>query len=470
MDAEALINKFERNGQGQVFQFLLELGNEEKAALLEQAASIDLEEIAELFAKWEDGAAQEADYSDLEPAPYIPHRSSPTGDSSLWADAEDLGNQALRAGRVAAFTVAGGQGTRLGFDGPKGTFPATPVSGKSLFQVFAEKILATSEDCGEAIDWLILTSIQNDTATKEFFEENQFFGLVPEQVHFFTQGLMPAVDRNGKILLAEKGRIAMSPDGHGGSLRALVRSGQVERLRAKGVETISYFQVDNPLVNCLDPAFIGFHLMEQAEVSSKMITKAYAEEKVGHFCMKDGRQVVIEYSDLPTEMQKLEDPETGELLFVAGSIAIHILDLDFIEKIGSGKDKDLALPFHFAQKKVPYVDSTGNPMSPAENNGLKFEMFIFDALPLAQKSIILETLREEEFSPIKNAEGKDSPTTSKTDQSKQHLRWLKAAGEQINHLEKVEISPLFAQSDKKFIQKWNTLASKPTLENNLYIQ
>jgi len=470
MDADALIEKFETNGQGQVFQFFSELGTEEKAALLEQAASIDLEEIAGLFAKWKEGAEQDTDYSDLEPAPYIPHKSSTSGDSGLWTDAEDLGNQALRAGRVAAFTVAGGQGTRLGFDGPKGTFPATPVKGKPLFQVFAEKILATSEDCGEAIDWLILTSIQNDAATKEFFEEHQFFGLKPEQVHFFTQGLMPAVDREGKILLAEKGRIAMSPDGHGGSLRALVRSGQVERLRAKGVETISYFQVDNPLVNCLDPAFIGFHLMEQAEVSSKMIPKAYAEEKVGHFCIKDGHQVVIEYSDLPMEMQKLQNPDTGELLFVAGSIAIHMLDLDFIEKIGAGQDEELALPFHFAQKKVPFVDSEGNSISPNENNGLKFEMFIFDSLPLAQKSIILETLREDEFSPIKNAEGKDSPATSKTDQANQHLRWLKAAGEAVDHLDNMEISPLFAYSEEKFLQKWKALASKPTLENNLYIQ
>ena len=470
MDAEPVISEYQSKGQGQVFRFFGELDPDSQTQLLSDASSIDLEEVTTLFNSWSKKGEASVDYSQLQPAPYIAHPSTATGDRSLWSQAREIGEKALKAGRVAAFTVAGGQGTRLGFDGPKGTFPATPVKEKSLFQVFAEKILATQTDCGSIIDWLIMTSTQNDEATQTFFEENQFFGLNPEQVHFFKQGMMPAVDKDGKILLSAKGQIAMSPDGHGGSIRAMVRSGQVERLLAKGVDTVSYFQVDNPLVQCLDPEFIGFHLMERAEISSKMIPKAYPEEKVGHFCVQNGRQVVIEYSDLPMEMQQQVNPDTGELLFRAGSIAIHVLDLKFVQKMGLGAHPELALPFHFAEKKVPYLDREGNLISPEEANGIKFEMFIFDSLPLAEKSIIVETLREDEFSPIKNAEGKDSPATSKEDQSRQHLRWLQSAGESVDNLESIEISPLFAHDEQKFVQKWKAQNPNINLSNHTYIQ
>lgn len=470
MDAEPVISKFQSKGQGQVFRFFDELPPHSQSQLLSDASSIDLDEVDALFNSWKQKGASQVDYSKLEPAPYIPHPSNATGDRQLWSKAKELGEQALKDGRVAAFTVAGGQGTRLGFDGPKGTFPATPVKNKPLFQVFAEKILATQTDCTSTIDWLIMTSVQNDEATQTFFKENQFFGLNPEQVHFFKQGMMPAVDKNGKILLSEKGQIAMSPDGHGGSIRAMVRSGQVERLLAKGVDTVSYFQVDNPLVQCLDPEFIGFHLMEKAEISSKMIPKAYAEEKVGHFCVQNGRQVVIEYSDLPMEMQQQVDANTGELVFLAGSIAIHVLDLKFVQKLGIGADPKLALPFHFAEKKVPYLDPAENLISPEQPNGIKFEMFSFDSLPLAEKSIIMETLREDEFSPIKNAEGKDSPATSREDQSRQHLRWLQSAGESVDSLDSIEISPLFAHNEQKFVQKWKAQQSHIHLANHTYIQ
>lgn len=470
MDAKSVISEFEAKGQSHVFQYFDQLSPDSQQSLLELAKGIDLDEVSGLFNSWKSKGDLNVDYSQLKPAPHIAHPSSSNGNAQLWTKAKELGEAALKAGRVAAFTVAGGQGTRLGFDGPKGTFPATPVKAKSLFQVFAEKILATQKDCGSKIEWLIMTSSQNDESTQEFFQEHHFFGLNPEQVHFFKQGMMPAVDKSGKILLSAKDQIAMSPDGHGGSIRAMVRSGHVDRLLAKGVDTVSYFQVDNPLVQCLDPEFIGFHLMEKAEISSKMIPKAYAEEKVGHFCVQDDRQVVIEYSDLPMEMQKQVDPDSGELIFRAGSIAIHVLDLNFVKKMGEGSDPKLALPFHFAEKKVPTLDSEGNTTSPTEPNGIKFEMFIFDSLPLAEKSIIVETLREDEFSPIKNAEGKDSPATSKEDQSKQHLRWLKAAGESIDGLDTIEISPLYAHNEQKFVEKWKSQATPTNLANQTYIK
>ena len=467
MEADAPMERFRNAGQGHVFQYFCDLQEEEKKTLLLQAEEIDLEEVSRLSIAFRARDSMDLDFSGLKPAPYIPHPAS-GGDEEPWVEARALGEEALRAGRVAAFTVAGGQGTRLGFDGPKGTFPATPVMGKSLFQVFAEKIFASGARFGGQIQWLIMTSVQNDKETRQFFETSNYFGLEKEQVHFFTQGLMPAVDGNGKILMSGRGRIAMNPDGHGGSLRALVRSGNVERLRSLGVDTISYFQVDNPLVQCIDPGFIGFHLGEGADISSKMVPKAHAHEKVGHFCVKNGRQVVVEYSDLPGELQEKINPRSGELLYIAGSIAIHILSLDFAARVGGGAEEGLALPFHFAHKKVPCIDEAGNPVQPMEPNGVKFEMFIFDSLPLAGKSVIIETRREDEFSPIKNAQGEDSAETSKRDQSSQFLRWLASAGENVSGLETVEVSPVFAQTGEEFAARWRGMDTKPSLQEGIY--
>jgi UDP-N-acetylglucosamine/UDP-N-acetylgalactosamine diphosphorylase len=468
MNSSALIQKFKDAGQGHVFRFYPKLGEAEKSVLLKQAAEINLAEISFLSKEWQEIGSSVEDFSGLAPAPYVQHPTS-GGNQELWTVASALGEEALRKGRVAAFTVAGGQGTRLGYDGPKGTFPSTPVKGKPLFQLFAEKIRASGDRYGQAIEWLIMTSIQNDADTRAFFEEHDFFGLDRLLVHFFTQGLMPAVDISGKILMADRGLIAMSPDGHGGSLRALVRSGNIERLRARGVDTISYFQVDNPLVQCIDPAFIGFHLKECAEISSKMVQKAYAGEKVGHFCVRDHRQVVIEYSDLPMALQEERILSTGELRYLAGSIAIHILDLEFVARVGGGDDPALTLPFHFAHKKVSCIDVMGGPVNPMEPNGIKFEMFIFDSLPLAKRSVIIETRREDEFSPIKNASGKDSPKTSKLDQSAQFLRWIEAAGEDVNMLESIEISPLCAQTESEFLNYWKALQPKPELKDGIYL-
>src|SRR6185503_1892057 len=247
------------------------------------------------------------------------------GDAGAWDKAKAVGEEALRAGRVAAFTVAGGQGTRLGYDGPKGTFPVTPLKQKPLFQVFAEKIRAAGTRYGRPLHWFIMTSQANHEATEAFFAEHRHFGLEPGRVHFFRQGRMPAVNFEGKILLETKSSIALSPDGHGGSLRALDRSGSLDLMRREGIDTLSYFQVDNPLVRCIDPAFIGWHLVRSSEMSSKMVPKAYAEEKVGHFCTQHGKTVVIEYSDLPMAMQRETDAKGG-LRYIAGSIAIHLLD------------------------------------------------------------------------------------------------------------------------------------------------
>lgn len=472
MTHDELIAKFNAAGQGQVFAFWPQLNPAERDALAAQAAEIDLAEIAELHRSLVvEKAASAANVAGLEPAPYEP---LPThgGDAAKWAKARAVGEDALRAGRVAAFVVAGGQGTRLGYDGPKGTFPVTPVKRKPLFQVFAEKLLAAGRRYGKPLHWFIMTSHANHAQTEAFFEQHQFFGLERSHVHFFRQGRMPAVNFEGKILLETKSSIALSPDGHGGSLRALHRSGALDLMAREGIDTLSYFQVDNPLVRCIDAEFIGFHLLARSEMSSKMVPKAYAEEKVGHFCVQDGRLVVVEYSDMPMAMQRETRPD-GALRFIAGSIAIHIIDREFARRMAAGGE-GVALPFHRADKKIPTVDASGAPVKPEKPNGVKFEMFVFDALPFAQNPIVIETNRADDFSPVKNAEGVDSPKTSSEDQQRQFARWLNAAGASVATdatglpAQKLEISPLFGYDADTVKASWQKRPAQVT--DNLYLE
>lgn len=476
MDSQAsdLIASFNAAGQGHVFRFFEALSAEEQSTLLEQAATIDLAEVGNLNETLVQVADDHGiDLEGLEPAPFIalPEKG---GDAAIWAEAHQLGEEALRAGRVAAFTVAGGQGTRLGYDGPKGTFPVTPVEGHTLFQVFAEKIQAASKRYGKSIYWYVMTSNINHEATVAFFEEHAYFGLSAEVVRFFRQGLMPAVDAAGKIMLESKGSISMSPDGHGGSLRALVRSGAIAEMESMGVDIISYFQVDNPLVKCIDPAFIGFHVKSGSQMSSKALPKAYAKEKVGHFCIQKGTAVVIEYSDMPDALVEQTDQQ-GELLFNGGSIAIHIFDRNFVKKMG-GDDASVSLPFHRADKKIKTIDDAGNSISPESPNGIKFEMFVFDALPFAERPLIIETARSTDFSPVKNAEGVDSPQSSKEDQMREFATWFKAAGVPLETDDSglpavsIEVSPLFADNEQAFIAAWNALAEKPEITAGLVLR
>lgn len=467
------MDAFKKAGQGQVFQFFDELDSEAQAALVAQAETIDLEEVNALVETHVKGEHSEGlNLNGLEPAPYIALPEN-GGDPDQWAAAWDAGSAAIQAGRVATFTVAGGQGTRLGYDGPKGTYPVTPILEKTLFQVFAEKVARSGERFGVTIPWYILTSEINNEATISAFETADYFGLSKDSVHFIVQGLVPAVDGDGKILLAEKGKIAMTPDGHGGSLRALVRSGAVDAMKAEGVDIVSYFQVDNPIVQCVDPAFVGFHVLGQSELSSKMVPKAYPLEKVGHFCQQDGKALVVEYSDMPESMQE-ETNDDGGLRYNAGSVAIHIFDRDFIERAG-GSGSGTKLPFHRANKKIPHVDASGQKIDPSEPNGVKFEMFVFDALPLAKNPVIIEAAREDDFSPVKNAKGVDSPQSSKEDQLRMFARWLQAAGETIETDStglpgiKLEISHRFAADEADFVARWTALDPKPQIADGLII-
>ncbi len=477
-----IIASFERAGQAHVFAFFDRLAPDAQRRLLDEAAEVDLAEVDRLYRSLvaKSAGAAGVNLTGLAPAPYE-KRPEHGGDAAAWATAKAAGEAALRAGRVAAFTVAGGQGTRLGYDGPKGTFPVTPLRQKPLFQVFAEKIRAAGARYGRPLHWFIMTSHANHAATESFFAENGYFGLERGRVHFFRQGRMPAVNFDGKIMLETTGSIALSPDGHGGSLRALDRSGALDLMQREGIDTLSYFQVDNPLVRCIDPAFIGWHVMRGSEMTSKMVPKAYAEEKVGHFCSQDGKSVVVEYSDLPMAMQR-ETDANGQLRYVAGSIAIHVLDREFVRRMarstGSGQaqcGEGLSLPFHRADKKIPTVDATGAAVKPAKANGVKFEMFVFDALPFAKNPVIIETLRADDFSPVKNAEGLDSPVTCRDDQLRQFARWLKGNGAAVamdatgRPTVAVEVSPLFGYDEDSFADAWAKLASKPAVTDGLYL-
>ena len=448
-DVELIRQALTDHGQARVLRFVDDLPEAGRAALCEQVAALDLDEVDRLIEQYVRSPQPAAPVSEITPPRIFPHKPADEAQARQYDEARRRGEALLAEGKVAAFVVAGGQGTRLGYEGPKGCFEVTPIARKPLFQVFAEQILAASKRAGASIPWYIMTSPANDVATRAFFRQHDNFGLDTDNVIFFTQGTMPAIGLNGKLLLAKPSALATSPDGHGGALPALRRSGALSDMARRGVELISYFQVDNPLVRCIDPLFLGLHDLHQAEMSAKALPKRDPMEKLGNFCAVDGKATVIEYSDMPEEMARKTTAD-GHLLFAAGSIAIHVLSRTFVERLTA--DGRCQLPFHRAEKKVPFVDTTGRIVEPDEPNAVKLEMFVFDAMPLADETVILETNRYEEFSPVKNAEGDDSPATSLHDQVRRVAEWLEDAGIAVPRdadgqiAAAIEVSPLFADS------------------------
>ncbi|MFA6133894.1 MAG: UDPGP type 1 family protein [Phycisphaerae bacterium] len=457
MDIRAVRQKLDKHGQSHLLRYYDELSDSKRTVLLEQIASIDFDKMDELIARYVLEKPVVRPMGQISPPPIVSARSTDAAAQAELKAARRRGEQLISEGKVAAFVVAGGQGTRLGYEGPKGCLEVTAVAKKSLFQVFAEQILAASHRHRVTIPWYIMTSQANDVATRAFFRQNQFFGLNAKDVFFFPQGMMPAIGLDGKLLLSDKGSMAMSPDGHGGCLAAMRRSGALEDMAKRGVELISYFQVDNPLVHCIDPLFLGLHDLRKAQMSAKALPKRDPMERLGNFCVVDGKVTVIEYSDMPEELARATT-ESGRLKFSSGSIAIHILSRAFVEKL-TAADGKLSLPFHRADKAVACVDESGNVVKPAKPNAVKLEMFVFDAMPLAEATAILETDRAEEFSPVKNATGEDSLASSLHDQVRRAAAWLEAAGVKIprdadGHVAAaIEISPLLADSAAALIGK-----------------
>jgi UDP-N-acetylglucosamine/UDP-N-acetylgalactosamine diphosphorylase len=455
MDIKSIRRELEKHGQSHLLRFYDELGDDQRSVLLEQLSAIEWTRMDEFIAQYVLVKPSVRPAGQIAPPKIILARPS---DASVQAEhkaARKRGHEIIAAGKVAALVVAGGQGTRLGYEGPKGCLEATPVAKKSLFQVFAEQILASGQHHRVPIPWYVMTSQANDVATRAFFRQNRFFGLNPKDVFFFVQGTMPAIGFDGKLLLADKGSLALSPDGHGGSLMALRKSGALEDMARRGVELISYFQVDNPLVHCIDPLFLGLHDLRKAEMSAKALPKRDPMERLGNFCVVDGKVTVIEYSDMPEDLARAT-AEDGRLRFSAGSIAIHVLSRSFVERLTGGK---LGLLFHRAEKAVLCVDDGGKVIKPVKPNAAKLETFVFDAMPLARETVILETDRREEFSPIKNATGEDSLASSLHDQVRRAAAWLEAAGVKVPRdadgqvAAAIEISPLFADSAEALVGK-----------------
>jgi UDP-N-acetylglucosamine/UDP-N-acetylgalactosamine diphosphorylase len=365
------------------------------------------------------------------------------------AELERLGEAAYRAGRVAVLMVAGGQGTRLGSSAPKGCFRVGPLSGKSIYQLQAEKVLSLSKRLGRAVPFLVMTSPMTDAETRAFFLAHAGFGLADDQVRFFSQGTVPSVSQDGKALLAGPGRLLENPDGHGGCFTALVKSGQLERLKREGVEHLVYIQVDNLTVPVDDPVLVGLLAVEKAEVVSKVLEKAHPDEKLGHLVRVAGRDRIVEYTEVTPEEARRRYGG-GELIYRWGSPAMHGWSVAFLDRLAR---QGYQIPLHRSAKPL----KAWKDGKIQEVKGWKSERFIFDLIPEARTSLGLEISRADEFAPVKNAAGDDSPATAVALASAQFAAWLSAAGVKIALPvnARIEISPRFAATRAQFLAKWD---------------
>ncbi len=383
----------------------------------------------------------------------------------------EVGSTCFRKGEVAMLTVAGGLGTRLKFNGPKGLVPITPIKHKTLFQVFAEKLKALQVLYKHPLHWLIMTSEETDVETRQAFEKYKWYDLA--YVHFFKQGTLPAFTEENFCALNSDGTVHYCPDGHGGVFNALETSGLLNDLKTWGIKTVSYFQVDNPLVFLGDTLFLGLHQMQGSEFSTKVVPKRSANERVGVFANINGRLQLVEYSEFPEYLAQQKNKE-NQLMFRCGNTAIHLLSVDFIERCLTVK-----LPCHVVKKTMDFLDSVTQQIFPKPI--YKLERFIFDALPYARNTLLFEIERAEEFSPVKNAEGEDSLFTCQRDQCQRWLCWFRKKVD--NALQKeldafdfknnnlvLEISPLFADDFYRFSERWDCLENKPNYLQGLFLE
>lgn len=466
---QQLLDRLAPWGQQHVLAYWEHLDAAGRRRLAEQIAEVDLALLHRLFSQLGQGPdarllAQRAApprairLADRQAAWHSSHGIFPSAPSRAVgggtvtvpspAEARAAGETALRAGRVGALLVAGGQGTRLGFDRPKGMYSIGPVSGRSLFQIHAETLLARARRHGAAVPLYVMTSPATHEATVDFFDEHDRFGLGADDLRFFCQGTMPAVEAaSGKLVLAEPDSLALSPDGHGGVVAALSRAGLLDEMARRGIDLLFYFQVDNPLVGVADPEFLGYHLLARSEMTTQVIAKRDPMEKVGNAVEIDGRLTIIEYSDLPEEVARARAAD-GSLLIWAGSIGVHAIDVAFLRRMAGQAD---ALPFHAARKRVECVDASGSRfppprVNPAEPNAIKFERFVFDLIPHAAGALVVEIDPAEGFAPLKDAPGRGDNTPEAVQQAMiaRHRRWLRGAGVELSEDAVVEISPFWA--------------------------
>jgi UDP-N-acetylglucosamine/UDP-N-acetylgalactosamine diphosphorylase len=427
-------------GQSHLLNHWDQLNESQRARLANQIAAIDLPLMRKLYETIE----LTEDFAALaeRAAPPTAFRLSGRGERFTREQAHRAAGTALREGKLGAILVAGGQGTRLGFPHPKGMFAIGPISGRTLFEMHVEQLLAVATRYGVRIPLYLMTSPSTHDETVSFFESHDRFGLPSDDLHIFCQGTMPALDDAGRLLLEAPDTVFVSPDGHGGMLAALKRSGGLEDARRRGLEQFFYFQVDNPLVDICDRDLLGFHRLTGAEMSTQVVAKTTPHDKLGNVVSIDGKLHVIEYSDLPDHVARRRDQD-GQLLLWAGSIAVHVLNREFLERAA---EMDAALPLHRAHKIVPYVDDHGKLVTPKEANATKFERFIFDLMPFAETAIVVESDERCVFAPVKNATGadKDTPEMTRSALVAKFVRWLESAGASVAPGVQVEIHPAFA--------------------------
>ncbi|MDF2960813.1 MAG: UDP-N-acetylglucosamine pyrophosphorylase [Paenibacillus sp.] len=427
--AAALVTQ---HGQEQLLQFYPQLSVSSRAKLIDDILSMDFNKINNLVKHRPAAAEQDDDISEIQAWDWEAFNSQ---EQQYFTQ---KGWELLRHGKVGALVVAGGQGSRLGHEGPKGTYDIGLPSHKSLFQLQAERLMNLSKRAGHPIPWYIMTSPENHAETVRFFNNHEYFGYAQEDCFFFEQAVMPAVDPQGKILLAATDTVSLAPSGNGDCFAALKRTGALTDLKRRGVEWLFYYNVDNALIKVADPVFLGVAAHYNNPVATKVIEKANPEEKVGVVCLKHGRPAVVEYTELP-DCLKHEKDQDGKLKFRLANLSIQLFRVDFIER-----HAETELPFHIAHKKIPYIDSQGAFVIPDKPNAYKFERHHFDFFPLADHLTVLLMKREAEFAPVKNKDGEDSPHTARQMLFDLHRSWLLAAGIKMDELKnkEIEISPL----------------------------
>ncbi len=394
--------KLKKYNQDSVIKLMNKLDNDKKEALAESVLDTDLESVQNVFktinAKPEVksdnilpmNATIKEDVSDSERANYF-----------------EIGKKIIENGEYAVVTVAGGQGTRLGHTGTKGTYKISTIKGeKSLFEILCETMKEASDKYGTVIPWYIMTSDENNKQTVDFFEANNYFGYDKDKINFFRQSKMPVVDTEGKLLVDENFKIKEASDGHGGIFNSMLKRNVISDLDKAGVKWVFTCGVDNPLVNMVDPYLLGLAVTKNCKLATRSLVKTSPSEKIGVLCKQNNRVKVIEYTELPEEMANKVN-EKGDLLFGESHVMFNLFSLDAIKKIANEK-----LPYHIAFKKNSFIDENGKLVKPEKPNSYKFESFIFDSFELFDDMAILRGNRCDEFAPIKNAEGNDSPETA----------------------------------------------------------
>lgn len=449
------------SGQSQLLQFWDDLNDEEKSLLLKQLDTIKFEEVNRLFKRANESLTEDVMKLDsrMEPIPQEQFESEQSVDPIVLAEYRKIGLEAISNSQVAVLLLAGGQGTRLGVTYPKGMYSVGLPSGKTLFQVQAERIrriinLAKQQTTRTGkICWYIMTSGPTNDTTQKFLKKHNYFGLNEKDVVLFQQGLLPCFDFEGKIFLEDKHSIALAPDGNGGIYRALSDNHILRDMKERGIKYVHVHSVDNILVKVADPVFIGYCVKKGADCGAKVVSKDGPSEAVGVVCKVDGKFQVVEYSEITEATANLRDKQ-GNLVFSAGNICNHYFSTEFLHRIAQKYERELKL--HVAKKKIPHVNESGEKIKPNTSNGIKIEKFVFDVFQFAEKFVTWEVPRNSEFSALKNADsaGKDCPSTSRRDLLNLHKSYIEKAGGKIL-VDEVEISPLLSYAGENLEMRVN---------------